>query len=477
LKFNSLAFLAFWPIFTMLFFATRGWRRMAVSFVGSYVFYGWWDWRFLALIVFSTTLDFYVGRWLADETKAGRRKVLLAVSMVANLGLLAFFKYFGFFVDSFVEAFAGLGVNLDGPALQIILPIGISFYTFQTMSYTIDIYKGELQPEKSWLKFATFVAFFPQLVAGPIVRAKTLLPQLDRDRPLDSKEFLAGFQLAIWGFVKKVAIADSVAVVVEAIFAFPETQSSLALIVGMHLYAFQIYLDFSGYSDIAIGIARMLGYQFPLNFNRPYFATSFSDFWRRWHISLSSWLRDYLYIPLGGNRRGKVITYRNLWITMLLGGLWHGANWTFVGWGALHGGYLVVERWLQDPLRRLQVALRFPDWLAKGVMIVVVYHLAAFAFVLFRTPDFGTFIVYVKQMFALENLSPGSVPHKLLVAKSALLIAGLLAVDAASFSPRLARTFYEDAHPATRAALVAGMLVIIAFFGTFRGNAFIYFQF
>jgi len=342
--FNSLPFLVFIGIFFPLYFSLRGRFRLWLCLIASYIFYAWWDWRFLSLILTSTLIDYLIGLRLNRETDTTKRQWLLRLSMVMNLGFLGFFKYFNFFVESFQDILLSLGLEPDLHTLHIILPVGISFYTFQSMSYTIDVYRKEIPVERDFLRFATFIAFFPQLVAGPIVRAKELLPQFAADIKFEWNRFSFGLSQVLWGFFKKVAVADSLAPFVDQCFAAPESFSALHLSLGVFFYAFQIYCDFSGYSDIAIGLARIMGFDFPDNFRTPYFSRNFSEFWTRWHITLSSWLRDYLYIPLGGNRQGTFNTYRNLMLTMLLGGLWHGASWVFVFWGFLHGLYLVGQR-------------------------------------------------------------------------------------------------------------------------------------
>lgn len=318
--FNSLIFWAFIPVFFAAYFASREAGRLWVCLIGSYIFYGWWDWRFLGLIGFLTMSNYWYGLKIAEHGDHAGRKHYVTASVITSLGVLGFFKYFNFFTDSLSTAFAGVGLNYNPGTMDIILPVGISFYTFQTMSYTIDLYRKHVAVEHSLLKFAVFVSFFPQLVAGPIVRASEFLPQLQKDRPFNWDRMISGLCLVAWGFVLKSAMADSLAPVVDNRFATPEAMSSISLVVGVVFYAFQIYGDFAGYSLIAIGFARMLGFDFRRNFNKPYFATSFSNFWQRWHISLSSWLRDYLYIPLGGNRNGARRTYINLMLTMLLGG-------------------------------------------------------------------------------------------------------------------------------------------------------------
>jgi len=316
--------------------------RKRVLLVASYVFYMWWNPAFIVLIIFSTVVDFTVGGRMAAEDSPGRRKLLLVVSLVCNLGLLFIFKYFGLFTDSLLGLMRLLGAEPSWTSINLTLPVGISFYTFQTLSYTLDIYRRKIPATRSPLDFALFVAFFPQLVAGPIVRAAVFLPQLQRQIALRCDQQTVF--LIIRGFAKKVLIADNIAVLVDGVYAAPGTWPSIVVWVATIGFAIQIYCDFSGYSDIAIGIARVLGFDLPQNFNHPYIARNPSDFWERWHISLSSWLRDYLYISLGGNRGSQLQTYRNLMVTMLLGGLWHGASWNFLLWGFLHGFILVAHR-------------------------------------------------------------------------------------------------------------------------------------
>lgn len=324
----------------------------------SLVFYGWWDWRFLALMVAAASLDFVAALIIHGTDDEHVRRRWLMVSLVGNLGTLAFFKYFNFFVESFQASLGWLGVSASSSTLSIVLPIGISFYTFQALSYTIDVYRRQLTPVRNYADYLLFVTFFPQLVAGPIERATTLLPQILGPRRITWDHLSTGAWLIVLGLFKKTAIADLAASVADPVFAQPELHSSAALWLGVYAFALQIYADFSGYSDMARGLARMMGFELMVNFEQPYFAASVTEFWRRWHISLSTWLKDYLYVPLGGNRCGQAKTYRNLMITMLLGGLWHGASWNFVIWGGLHGLYLALHRILREGvelLRRLVV--------------------------------------------------------------------------------------------------------------------------
>ncbi len=473
--FNSLTFLIFAAIFLPVYFSLKGRARLFWSLAGSYLFYGWWDWRFLSLIAISTMVDFILGQKMAQEDEEPKRKRLIVLSMILNLGFLGFFKYFNFFTDSFVTMLQGFGLDPSVHTLNIILPVGISFYTFQSMSYTIDIYRRQLEPEPDFWRFATFVAFWPQLVAGPIVRASDFLPQFKNDRSWDWDRFSSGMAQVLWGFFKKVAIADSLAPFVDQCWAEPMAFTSINLWIAVVFYSFQIYCDFSGYSDIAIGSARILGFRFPENFRTPYFSQNFSEFWTRWHISLSSWLRDYLYIPLGGNRDGVVKTYRNLMLTMLLGGLWHGANWTFVFWGFLHGMYLVVQRLWGKTFGKIMDLLHFPKALKTGVNIALVYAFTCLAWVFFRSPDFSIATDVLTNMLSFEGFNFVSVMNKFMVMKGVLLIAMLLAVEVTDLKIQWGGVVQRS--PVFRVASFAVLLWLISFFGTFGSNAFIYFQF
>jgi len=382
--FNSAVFAFFFPVVFAAYWLLRrhGNSRVLLLLAASYVFYGAWDWRFLGLIAGSTLLDYLIGLGLGRTNAPRKRRALLGLSLVGNLGALAFFKYFGFFTVEAARLMRAVGIEPNLPTLEVLLPVGISFYTFQTLSYTIDIYRGQLAPEKNLARFALFVAFFPQLVAGPIVRARDFLPQIARAPVLTRSAFHSGLVLVFWGLTKKIVIADYLGrELVDPFWKEPGTFGGWMSVLGIWGYALQIYGDFSGYSDCAIGLARMLGFELVKNFDAPYVATTPRDFWRRWHISLSTWLRDYLYISLGGNRGGKFAMYRNLAITMLLGGLWHGASWMFVLWGAYQGALLIVDR-LLDLREARSTALR---WVQRLVM----FQFVCFGWVLFRsaTPE------------------------------------------------------------------------------------------
>ena len=511
LVFNSITFLIFILLFFPLYFGTKGRWRSWVCLLASYLFYGWWDWRFLSLIVFSTVLDWWFGLWISyndapeetrDRCEKGspvlrffgkisawahtlglKRTTILSFSMVMNLGFLGFFKYFGFFAENLAELIRSLGMTPSWSTLHIILPVGISFYTFQSMSYTIDVYRREIPWEPSLLKFATFIALFPQLVAGPIVRAVDFLYQMSEDKKFDWNRWNSGMGRVLWGLFKKIAIADSLAPFVDQCFAAPEGFGSLHLLIGVVFYSFQIYCDFSGYSDIAIGLARMMGYTFPENFRTPYFSKSFSEFWTRWHISLSSWLRDYLYIPLGGNRQGKWGTYKNNMLTMLLGGLWHGANWAFVFWGFLHGLYLIAQRMVSPVWRHFVRAIRMPRWAADGIAILTVYALTLLAWIYFRSgsvglaggDSFGTANAMIAGIASLEGFHFGAIINKFQVAKGGILIIILLLVELSNL--RIRWNVRQLEYPVLRMALFATLVWMIAFMGNFGANAFIYFQF
>ncbi len=370
--------------------------RNSILLVASYYFYAYWDYRFCGLLLLSTVVDFFVARAMAATDHASQRRWLLLISLAVNLGVLGFFKYFGFFVDSARPILEALG--LSAGTLEIILPVGISFYTFQTLSYTIDVYRRVIRPTRSFLDFALYVAFFPQLVAGPIVRARELLPQLSVLPRFSRRRWYGGFQQLLRGAIKKVLLADRLGEMVDVVFAGPELYSGLTVWIAVIAYTGQIYYDFSGYSDMAIGAAKMLGYRFPGNFRHPYLATSIADFWRRWHMTLSRWLRDYLYVSLGGNRVSKLMTYRNLMITMTLGGLWHGAAWTFVLWGMWHGAWLAVERYGTS-----WTGKRLPSvvgWVATMLIVIV-------GWVLFRSsPDLSKAITILSQMTIVFPMTP-----------------------------------------------------------------------
>ena len=364
--------------------------------LSSYVFYGWWDIRFLSLILVSSLVDYTAGQKIAASTSPRMRKTWLGLSLIINLGILATFKYFDFFVLSFQALLEQFGFHASWSTLNLILPVGISFYTFQTLSYTIDIYRKQLSPTCDWVAFFAFVAFFPQLVAGPIERAKRLLPQFTHRRIFSQRMAIQGCRLFLWGLFKKTVIADNLAVYVDLIYGQPEGFHGWTVILATVFFAFQVYCDFSGYSDMAIGTGRLLGFDLMTNFRTPYFSKSFREFWHRWHISLSTWFRDYVYIPLGGNRGSLYRHLFNLILTFILSGLWHGANFTFLAWGALHGFFISIELLLGS---RTEPHFKVPDLLK----IVATFCLVSLAWVFFRSDNIGDAFVLLQNIFMLET--------------------------------------------------------------------------
>ncbi len=391
--FNSLEFLIFLPLVLLGYYLLPHRKQNAFLVLVSCFFYASWDWRFLFPLLFSTTIDYFCAarmeRSLENQEPPAARKRYLLISLITNLGLLGFFKYCNFFVDSFHD-FAGLfGLDVPLPTLRVILPIGISFYTFQALSYTIDVYRGKLHATRSFWDFFLAVLFFPHLVAGPIQRAANLITQVVTPRKTTRTQVVDGLHLIIWGFFKKVVVADGLAPMVNHIFN-ASTVTGGEVLIAVYAFAFQIYCDFSGYTDIARGVAKLMGFEFVLNFNLPYFATNPAEFWKRWHISLSSWLRDYLYIPLGGNQGGTFLTYRNLMLTMILGGLWHGAAWNFVAWGCYHGLLLVAHRLAEPALNAVtRVARGAGATLWFLVRLFVMFQLTCYGWLLFRAKSFG----------------------------------------------------------------------------------------
>ncbi|MEL6673227.1 MAG: MBOAT family O-acyltransferase [Bacteroidota bacterium] len=373
--------------------------------MASYVFYGWWDWRFLGLIALSSGLDFVLGLQIGKTEHPRTRKYLVGLSLGVNLGLLGFFKYFNFFVSSFVAAFAGIGIHLEFTPLAIILPVGISFYTFQTLSYTLDIYRGQLEPSRDPVSFFAFVSFFPQLVAGPIERASNLLPQFQKPRSLSFPEASAGLKQILWGLFKKIVIADNCAIYANQIYGQSEELSGSALALGALYFGIQVYGDFSGYTDIAIGTARLLGFKLLPNFRLPYFSTSISEFWRRWHISLNTWFIDYLYTPLALNKRhwGIYGVIFAIFITFTLSGLWHGANWTFVMWGFLHSVGLAYEALTKKRRRKLKKKFRPRVWgLSTGLLT---FTFVTFVEIFFRAETLGHAFQFIGDMFSRSLFS------------------------------------------------------------------------
>lgn len=408
--FNSIDFAIFLPIvfFLYWFVAEKDLRvQNTLLLLASYLFYGWWDWRFLSLIIFSTGLDYAIGLKMNASTIPSTRKFLLWCSLLVNLGFLGVFKYYNFFMDNLVTAYTFFGRELQMGSLEIILPVGISFYTFQTMSYTIDVYRGKMKPVRNIIAFAAFVSFFPQLVAGPIERAAHLLPQFSKRRYFNYGHAVDGLRQILWGLVKKVVIADSCATYANAIFDNSADLSGSSLLLGAVFFAFQIYGDFSGYSDIAIGTARLFGFDLMKNFAFPYFSRDIAEFWRRWHISLSTWFRDYLYIPLGGSRGSTAMQVRNVFVIFVVSGFWHGANWTFIVWGALNALYFLPMLLSGNNRKNLDVVAEgriFPAF-REFVAILTTFGLTLIAWIFFRANTVSHAIGYLQGIFDPSILS------------------------------------------------------------------------
>jgi len=405
--FNSLDFAFFLPtIFLLYWFLVQKNLKLqnALIVFASYVFYGWWDWRFLSLIIFSTIVDYLVGQKLRTEEQQSKRKVLLWTSIIVNIGFLGFFKYYNFFIENFIDAFSLFGMQINANSLNIILPVGISFYTFQTLSYTIDVYKKKLDPTKDFIAFSAFVCFFPQLVAGPIERATNLLPQFYKKRTFEYDKAVDGIRQILWGLFKKLVIADNCAEFANHIFNNSSDMNGSALAIGAIFFTFQIYGDFSGYSDIAIGTSRLFGFNLKQNFATPYFSRDIAEFWRRWHISLSTWFRDYLYIPLGGSRGGTLMKVRNTFAIFLVSGFWHGANWTFIIWGALNALYFLPLLLTNNNRKNLGVVADgklFPS-IREFFAMTSTFILTVFAWIFFRADNIDHAINYISNMLSLS---------------------------------------------------------------------------
>lgn len=402
--FNSIDFSIFLPIvFVLYWFVTKNNLKIQnlLIVIASYVFYGWWDWRFLSLIIFSSVVDYTIGLALYKQDNKIKRKLLLFTSIFINIGFLGFFKYYNFFAENFVAAFTFFGNPIKSNTLNIILPVGISFYTFQTLSYSIDIYRRKLKPTKDIIAFFAFVSFFPQLVAGPIERASNLLPQFYKKRTFEYDKAIDGLRQILWGLFKKIIIADNAAVFANDIFNNSADYSGYTLLLGVVFFAFQIYGDFSGYSDIAIGTARLFGFNLMQNFAFPYFSRDIAEFWRRWHISLSTWFRDYLYIPLGGSRGGILVKIRNTFIIFVVSGFWHGANWTFIIWGALNAIYFLPLMLFNKNRTNLNIVAQnrnFPT-LKEFLQIGITFFITIIAWVFFRANNLEQALNYIYKLF------------------------------------------------------------------------------
>ncbi len=480
--FNSVEFALFLPLVFLLywFVANRDLRHQNILLlVASYFFYGWWDWRFLSLIFFSTCVDFLIGLQLGKVTNHQQRKILLWCSLFVNIGLLGIFKYYNFFADNFVQAFSLFGTTFDPARLNIILPIGISFYTFQTLSYSIDIYRQKLTPTKDFVAFAAFVSFFPQLVAGPIERATNLLPQFTTERRFDYEKAVDGLRQILWGLFKKVVIADNCAEYANLIFNNSADYGGSTLLLGAIFFTFQIYGDFSGYSDIAIGTARLFGFNLMQNFAFPYFSRDMAEFWRRWHISLSTWFRDYLYIPLGGSRGGTVSKVRNTFIIFLVSGFWHGANWTFIIWGLLNAIYFLPLLLTNSNRQNLDIVAK-GKWLPslrECLSMLLTFSLTVVAWIFFRAENLSHAWAYLSELFSTSLFSSPHFLGRTKVIHLLLIIIGFVIVEWVGRAEKHAiATLGLTWNRLFRHGFYF-VLILLIFFFSGQEQAFIYFQF
>ena len=480
--FNSIDFAIFLPIVFLLywFVAHRNLKVQNILIVtASYIFYGWWDWRFLSLILISTIVDYLVGRGLEIEEKQRNRKLLLWTSILVNLGFLGFFKYYNFFLDNFLTAFSFFGTEIKATSLNIILPVGISFYTFQTLSYSIDVYKRKLEPTKDFVAFSAFVSFFPQLVAGPIERATNLLPQFYRQRTFDYSKAVDGMRQILWGFFKKIVIADNCAEYANLIFNNSTEYTGSTLVLGALFFTFQIYGDFSGYSDIAIGTSRLFGFDLKRNFAFPYFSRDIAEFWRRWHISLSTWFRDYLYIPLGGSRGGTWTKVRNTFIIFIVSGFWHGANWTFIIWGVLNAIYFLPLLLTKNNRKNLDnvAQSKFLPNIKELSLILLTFGLTVLAWIFFRAENITHALSYISEIFSTSLLSIPSFPGVRRALITLILVGLFIIIEWIGREGQ-----YAIAHiglkwkPPFRYTMYYAIIIAIFWFGG-KGQQFIYFQF
>ncbi len=472
--FNSLQFAGFFLVVYALYRVLPHRAQNVMLLAASYYFYAVWDWRFVFLLAGTTAFDYLVARYLSRTAEPARRRAAVIASLTLNLAVLGFFKYFGFFAASLTSLFAAAGWHLDPVTLHIVLPIGISFYTFMSMSYVIDVYRHELEPADNFPDFALFVAYFPHLVAGPILRASLLLPQIARPRKVTRTQIVEGVWLIGWGLFQKMFVADNLADLVSTVFGPSATPSGLDVLLAVYAFAFQIYGDFAGYSNIARGLSKLMGIELNVNFLFPYFVISPQEFWRNWHISLSSWLRDYLYIPLGGNRRGAWKTTRNLMITMVLGGLWHGAAWTFVIWGAYQGGVLVVARLIDAWSSRASVMIPSGFNWRRVMLGVVMFHVTCYGWLIFRAESVAQIGRLTKCM--VTDLLPSANTVESLLVPLLAIVLPLLVVHMYQATRRSETAVLELRWP-IRYGLYVAMFYLILVFGDFGGAQFIYFQF
>ncbi len=484
--FNSLVFAAFLPVVFALYWGVfRQLRAQNLLLIAAgFVFYGWWDWRFLLLLLATSLTDYAVALGLGRTTDKARRKALLGISLVGNLGTLGVFKYHDFFARSLAEGLATFGIHAQPFLLHVVLPVGISFYTFQALSYTIDVYRGRIAPVRDPSTFLAFVSFFPQLCAGPIERASHMLPQFGRPRTFDQGQAVDGLRQMLWGFFKKIVIADTSGRIVDEVFAAHATQPGPVLLLGAVLFAFQIYCDFGGYSDIAIGCARLFGFELMRNFAFPYFARDIAEFWRRWHISLSTWFRDYLYIPLGGSRGGRSMAVRNTFIIFLVSGFWHGANWTFLAWGLLNAIYflpLLLSGSNRSHLGTVAEGRLLPT-VGDALRILGTFLLACLAWVFFRADTLAEAVSYLGRIATHSHHAVDWTRTATFVRDHLSYVPALgclLLLVTVEWVQRERQHALQDLRlpRAARWSLYIGLALVIVFIGDHAEQRFIYFQF
>ena len=481
--FNSIDFAIFLPIvFIFYWFVTKNNLKLQnlLVVISSYIFYGWWDWRFLSLILFSTVVDYSVGRLLVNEEYQNKRKIFLWISVLVNLGFLGVFKYYNFFLDNFVTAFSIFGSDIKGNSLNIILPVGISFYTFQTLSYSIDVYRQKLVPTKDFIAFSAFVSFFPQLVAGPIERATHLLPQFYKKRIFDYSKAVDGMRQILWGLVKKVVIADNCAEYANMIFNNSSDYSGSTLVLGALFFTFQIYGDFSGYSDIAIGTSRLFGFDLKQNFSYPYFSRDIAEFWRRWHISLSTWFRDYLYIPLGGSRGNNWEKIRNTFLIFIVSGFWHGANWTFIIWGLLNAIYFLPLLLSNNHRKNIEIVAfgtNLPS-IKEFLLILFTFSLTVFTWIIFRANNINHAISIISEILSPSIFTFPEFRERKMAFTILLLIAIFILIEWLGRKGQYGLEMKSEKWtPLKRRLAYFLILNTIIIFGNWGEQDFIYFQF
>ncbi|GGG11356.1 O-acyltransferase [Dokdonia pacifica] len=477
--FNSVDFALFLPIVFLLYWGvTHKSIKLQNIFivVASYLFYGWWDWHFLFLIVTSTLVDFFVGIGLKKYHSVKSRKALLVLSIITNVGILVFFKYYNFFVESFVNAFSLFGKDISASTLNLILPVGISFYTFQTLSYSIDVYKRNIEPTTNFFAFTAFVCFFPQLVAGPIERAKHLLPQFQKKRHFNYNDGVDGLKQILWGLFKKMVIADNCGRYVDILFSNSSDYSSSSLVLGVLFFSFQIYADFSGYSDIAIGVAKLFGFKLKQNFATPYFSKSIIEFWQRWHISLSTWFRDYVYIPLGGSKVGTSRFICNILLVFIISGFWHGASWTFIFWGFFHAILYLITYYIMRKRKDLAKAKVYG--FKYVIQVLITFSVVSFAWIFFRAESLDNAFVYIGNLFSVSLFSIPNFTDIRSLSVLLFFISVLLIVEwRGREEPYAIKLLFYNRIKMIRWSFYALLLFFIGMYANTDEVPFIYFQF